>query len=1120
MSEIGELEVKVTADTKSLTDKISRDGERAGNSLGSKIAKGLGAAAAGVGIAAVGFGAIIAKESVEAASNLQETKTKIDAIFGAASGEQIKAWASNASSAIGQSSQTALDAAATFATFGKAAGKSGGDLTGFATELTELSSDLSSFYNTSPEAAIEAIGSALRGENEPIRKYGVLLNDASLKAAYFAKTGEKVTGVLTPQQKVLAAQAAIMEQTSDAQGDFARTSDGLANSQRTLAAVIGDVKAEIGVGLLPAVTEIVQAVGPILKDLAPLLGELAKTVGGTLAEAFTAIKPLLPPLVEALSKISSTVGGALISAIAALIPAVLPLLEIFAGLADRIGPLLSKILMKVAEVLTRVLNAVTPILEPLFDLTFNLLDALWPIIDVVVDALLLLVDALAPILSAVAVLLVPLGEFINVLLASLMPMIKPLIPIIAALAAVFADVLGRAIGVVMAAIGFLIIGFSTIAPVVLNNFVAPVVKLFLAWAEMIVGTAATAFGWIPGLGDKLNTAKDAIGKFKTDSTKAIGDAADMISTEGTRIGTDLVDKGLAAMKDPASANKYTAAGKALGTAATTGVGAAITAGYVPMKAAAVTTAKGVGDGYILGLEICKPEVKTAASELGYQTGAGLAAGVNKANPAVTTAAKSMTENLTNTARKELQVNSPSRVFTEIGGFVVAGLQTGIGNAWGSFTTFWGDKIGGVVNGAKSLLGIASPSKVFMEIGGNVVDGFEIGIEGFDKLPDKLKVPLQKLVDQSNESIQELVDGVKERLDEAKDAFKDYQQEAMNFLSGGMNLGDAWRISTDSEDAMGTAFDELEKEKAALAKAQAKDAASRAKYEAEQATKAPEERRAYEAADLTADFDAVAQAAAAYEAAKTSVKSFEQAWNEQIAQTNLSRTVLTQLSTEIGNTPGGAMLMQQLFSLPQEDALSIATNLLGNPGEPNSLLGQITTDLAAQSVWNGTAATQWANDAKGAGVTQALNAVAGIKAQVKEEQEKLQKIGAQMGDGLVIGFKSKQSAFKAAVRDFVEATRTELGIASPSKVFAQIGSYVGEGFNAGVDGSILPVTPTVNAPSTRLYAPGIGGGISSGGISSTDVKVFIGEKELTDLVDVQINSNDHRQMDLVIAGRRF
>jgi hypothetical protein len=175
--------------------------------------------------------------------------------------------------------------------FGKSAGLAGSDLVKFSTDFTVLASDLASFNNTTPDEAITAIGSALRGEAEPLRRFGVLLDDASLRAAALELGIVSTTkNALTPQQKVLAAQELIFRQTGDAQGDFARTSDGLANSQRILTAQIENVKTSIGTALLPVATELFQFIGskliPILtnfsdsfsKQATPAIDNLRKVV--------------------------------------------------------------------------------------------------------------------------------------------------------------------------------------------------------------------------------------------------------------------------------------------------------------------------------------------------------------------------------------------------------------------------------------------------------------------------------------------------------------------------------------------------------------------------------------------------------------------------------------------------------------------------------------------------------------------------------------------------------------------------------------------------------------------------------------------------------------------------
>ena len=235
-------------------------------------AKVAATAVAGIGVVGVA-GAL---KAIDAASDLEEAISKAGVLFGDGA-DEIERFAEGAAKALGQSKQEAIDAAATFAIFGKSAGLAGDDLVGFSTDFVELASDLASFNNTSPEDAVQAIGAALRGESEPLRRYGVLLNDATLKAEALALGIYDGEGALTAQQKVLAAEQAIYKQTADAQGDFARTSDGLANKQRILRAQLANVTTEIGSKLLPIALQIAnffaERVIPVIEGLSAAFSE-------------------------------------------------------------------------------------------------------------------------------------------------------------------------------------------------------------------------------------------------------------------------------------------------------------------------------------------------------------------------------------------------------------------------------------------------------------------------------------------------------------------------------------------------------------------------------------------------------------------------------------------------------------------------------------------------------------------------------------------------------------------------------------------------------------------------------------------------------------------------------
>jgi hypothetical protein len=235
-----------------------------------------------VTLAASAVGAVGLYKLANAAGDYGEAQSAATVIFGDAV-DIVTEFGEAASETAGMSKKAAVDGANTFGTFGKSAGLAGEDLAGFSTEMVQLAGDLASFKNTSPEQAIEAIGAALRGESEPIRQYGVLLDDATLKQRAMTLGIYEGTGALTPQQKVLAAQAEILAQTTDAQGDYLRTSDSLANQQRTLTAEFENLKVGIGQGVLPMMTSLVGGASDVLgvfSELSPGTQSVIGKLGG------------------------------------------------------------------------------------------------------------------------------------------------------------------------------------------------------------------------------------------------------------------------------------------------------------------------------------------------------------------------------------------------------------------------------------------------------------------------------------------------------------------------------------------------------------------------------------------------------------------------------------------------------------------------------------------------------------------------------------------------------------------------------------------------------------------------------------------------------------------------
>lgn len=271
---------------------------------------GFGKTMAGVGaglLAAFSVSKVIdfGKAAISAASDLNEMQSKVDQVFGAGSGHLMDTWAQGAAASMGLSQTAALDAASSFGIFADAAGMTSGKAASFSQQMTQLAGDLASFNNTSVPDAVQAIGAALRGEMEPIRRYGVMLDDASLKAAAMAQGIYNGNGPLTQQQKIMAASTAIMQQTTKAQGDYARTADGLANTMRTIQAATENATASIGGGFLIAINSINKSMGGgegmagLIENTGQVMGDFVAGLGVLIAK----VVELAPATDEAAKKV-------------------------------------------------------------------------------------------------------------------------------------------------------------------------------------------------------------------------------------------------------------------------------------------------------------------------------------------------------------------------------------------------------------------------------------------------------------------------------------------------------------------------------------------------------------------------------------------------------------------------------------------------------------------------------------------------------------------------------------------------------------------------------------------------------------------------------------------------
>lgn len=224
-----------------------------------------------IGVAFAGTQVIqFAKETIMAASNMAESLSKVQVVFGEGAAA-VEEWGKSAAQNMGISNQAALEAAGTYGNLFQAFGLGQGQAQDMSLSLVQLASDMASFNNTSIDQAITALRSGLSGETEPLKRFGVAMNDARLKTEALALGLIKSTSdALTPAAKAQAAYALIMKDTALAQGDYARTADGTANTMKTLQAKMEDAKVALGDALMPAFRALLQ----ILNLAIPLLQKL------------------------------------------------------------------------------------------------------------------------------------------------------------------------------------------------------------------------------------------------------------------------------------------------------------------------------------------------------------------------------------------------------------------------------------------------------------------------------------------------------------------------------------------------------------------------------------------------------------------------------------------------------------------------------------------------------------------------------------------------------------------------------------------------------------------------------------------------------------------------------
>jgi len=490
---------------------VNNVGAKAGQNAGKGFSGGFGKALAGIGgliaggLAAAGVGNFL-RDSITAASDLGESLNAVSVSYGAAT-DGIVALGETAANRLGLSSTQFASIATQFSGFASNIAGEGGDVVGFIDELTTRGSDFASVFNLDVDEALALFQSGLAGETEPLRKFGLDLSAATVEAFAYANGIAEAGEPLTEAQKQQARYGALLEQTDKVQGDFANTSDGLANAQRILAANFENVQASVGGPLVGAFANLTTALIPVVNELAPVLvdvmGELSPVianVAGQIPGLLTALFPLLPVIGE--------LAVVFLDLVAKLLP-------VFVNLFESLLPIIVALVPVVADFISEALNVLVPIL-------LVLVDTLAPIVEALLPLFMELVMALAPVVLELVYAVMPL---VDLLLPIFIDLVLILIPLLVGIAQIIGTVLVTAINIFAGAIDFIggvLDGFSDAFYILWED-------LALFFQDILNGLIGGFEGFVNGMIDGINSVIRALNRLEISAPEWLTDLTGITS---------------------------------------------------------------------------------------------------------------------------------------------------------------------------------------------------------------------------------------------------------------------------------------------------------------------------------------------------------------------------------------------------------------------------------------------------------------------------------------------------------------------------------------------------------------------------------------------------------------
>ena len=267
---VDELQVLITAQTSKFNSEIAkvqnqisgldRNVKKTSDNLTNNLTKGLTKVAGKV----LSVGAIIkgTAASINAAMNFIEDENLFQVSMGKWA-DATRDWSNEVQNSVGVSAAWLRKYSGVMTNMTYSMGLAQDQAAKLGKGIALLSNDIASFYNISAESAFEKIQSAMAGMPRPLQELGIMVRDSEVKQVAYANGIAKTGDELNTTQKAMATYLAILQRTSNAQGDLARTINTPANQFRMLKTAVKDLAVAIGTMFQP----LLQVVLPVLNAI-------------------------------------------------------------------------------------------------------------------------------------------------------------------------------------------------------------------------------------------------------------------------------------------------------------------------------------------------------------------------------------------------------------------------------------------------------------------------------------------------------------------------------------------------------------------------------------------------------------------------------------------------------------------------------------------------------------------------------------------------------------------------------------------------------------------------------------------------------------------------------------